>query len=300
MGSRSIALVAACTLLSCSYPEFEFAAADAAIDSGGASDTASSDTASSDTASSDTASSDTAPDDSSLDTTVDSVAVDTAAPVDTMPDALLGFCASFAHFFCNDFDSSSSEPTFGWSSFDLSGSGAFKLDTTAKSAPRSLRTSLTAPSPSTFDAAAVNRSINAPAADSLTRFEADIMLETANYAGVQGTLLLKMQRAGGNGIGVGIDPDGLYVELVGASYHWLQLPTKVTAGKWFHLRVEGKLLVAGGFAKVWVDGVLAADITGKSTAVAEGVSRTFVVGLYADAPIATFVARFDNATVDFP
>lgn len=74
----------------------------------------------------------------------------------------------------------------------------------------------------------------------------------------------------------------------------------MAAGKWFHVRVEGKLLVAGGFAKVWVDDVLAADITGKSTAVSEGTSRNFVLGLYSDTPIATFGARFDNATVDFP
>jgi hypothetical protein len=304
---RIHALVFAIGCASCGYPEFGFTPADAAddtampIDVGSdVGDTATAEDAPKGDAALDTAS-ETATDTGSIDTLVSDTFVSDTLVTDTVvTDTVTGFCASSTHAFCNDFDGSATEVTFGWTSSETLGSGAVNLDSTAKSAPSSMRATFTAPSGTTSDEATVYRTLTAPTAGSLTRYEADVMVDAAAYSGVQGTLLMKLQRSGGTGVGVGIDPDGLYVELVGATYFWQQIPLSVAAGSWFHVKVETTMLVSGGTVQVWIDGTLGADLSGKSTVDVEGTSRSIVVGLYGDSPIATFGARYDNVTVDFP
>jgi hypothetical protein len=206
-----------------------------------------------------------------------------------------------AHVFCNDFDSST-VTTYGWSSdYVTPPDGTQVIDTSglAKSAPNCLYTKLVPPAAGAFSAASVNRMLDAPTAGTVMRFEADLRFDSTPYASNEGTLLMKIQRTGGKGIGFGIDPDGFYVELVGTTYQWTQLTVAVPSARWFRVRIEGNLKVTGGTAQVWIDGVSAGTFAG-STVDVEGTSRNYVVGLYADAPTSAFGVRFDNVTVDYP
>lgn len=315
-------MIFACLCGACSYPDFGFVPDDATTgdDSAVADSSVPGDTArdgnvdtggdsGGDTTSDTTVSDSGAPTDSTLgDVALDTTTTDTKPPADTAPPTdttgtdttTTGFCASASppHAFCNDFDESS-DPLFGWTSDNLLGVGAYALDGTFLSAPHALHTQYTAADSTTGAAASVNRTLDAPLAASLTRFEADVRLDSATYSG-DGTLLLKVQRSGGNGVGFGIDAGGFYMEMVGTSYHYHRVTGTPVAGKWFHVRVEGTLQITSGSANVWIDGVLAGSATGESSARDEGTTRNFIVGFYGDPAIPVFGAHFDNATVDFP
>lgn len=301
--------------MACTYPEFGFVPDDAP-----GSDTTGDDSGAGLDARADSSTSDTAPGDSTIDTTsgdttsadttpgdstpTDTKVTDSATPADTTPPVDTGttFCTTGPiHFFCNDFESSTIV-TYGWTSdYTTPPDGTIALESSAScKSGKCLRSVLTAPGAGSFSAASVNRNIAAPSAGALTRFEADMRLDAAVYTGTEGTLLMKLQRTGGDGIGFGIDPDGYYLEMVGTSYHYHQLVAPVVGGAWVHVKIEGTLVTAGGSATVWIDGGAPETFTAESTGTSDGTSRNLVVGFYADAPIASFGARFDNVTLDFP
>ncbi len=320
-------LVLALTLAAgCSYPEFQFGGTDrdgaAALDSGpdAANDVgvvvvdALDDTMREETAVPDattdpldafvdvrdeTVGEDVAPDTRDAATDTRDAATDARDAADAFDAKPLRFCDQAAHFFCNDFDASDIVE-YGWSGFAEFSGGAYSLQSTSTSSPRALRVVATPVSGAADLGALVTRILTAPSIEAVVRMEADLQVDAATYGG--GTMvLLKIQRGGGRGIVLGIGSNGLRLEMIGAgtAYKMVPLAKVVTAGTWIHVRIDTTLRVAGGTAKVWLDGMPYADETNVSTATADDTYREVVVGLYAQPPLLPFAARMDSVTVDF-
>lgn len=228
------------------------------------------------------------------------------APVDTRTDTIvdvapetpppLGFCKTSTAPFCADFDETSSLPA-GFDRVDTQPGGTLTLDSLSSSAPRSLRASIDTRNERCLAFLQVVR--NAPSAGALTRVDAKIRLDGASVT--RYVTLLKIQHGGdGRGVSLDVDANGLRLAANGSSFTVQRISGSVPVGRWFHVRLEGRLRVSGGSGAVYIDGATTptAQISNASTASADVASREINVGLFSD-PSSALTARYDDVEVRF-
>jgi hypothetical protein len=148
----------------------------------------------------------------------------------------------------------------------------------------------------------VQRTFTGPTAGTEVRVEADIMLDSLNYAGPGNLILLKVQRSSlGDGESIVAGAGTLYVEAQGPSTVRFPL-SGITAGKWFRVRLDAVVHTTAGSAKVYVDDMTTPQLvrTGLSTAMADDLTRQLIVGSFAFMGSSAFTARFDDVSVDVP
>ncbi len=281
----------------CGYPEFGFTAgpADATIDSAivPTEDVAADDGADT-TVADDTLDVD---DTASVDTLVSDTGVDTVMP-DTPSDSTYCMKAPL-HVFCSDWDTST-EPTYGWASFNTTGGGTLAVDATAFSTPRSFLASF--PAGANASSATLARTFTAPAIDTVARIDFRVRLAVASYS--DGVMLVKLQRPSGRGASIWLGSSGLYVEALGSTYKTYPISKGIAAATWYHVRLETSLKISSAVVRVYVDDMTSplVNVSDASTADDEAVDRELVTGVYASKPTglaAGFFARIDDLSLDW-
>lgn len=297
-------------LAACGYPEFEFRRADSstpAIDA--ALDSSVIDTGSPVIVDSEV-------DTTVIDTTVpaedtgavvpdsppDTAVVDTAK-ADTKPDAgdtaVARGCA-LPHDFCADFDTAMSVGD-GWTSTFGGGGGATALDTTrSTSSPKSL---LATVGTSTVTASSMLvKSFTVASTTTTITAEADLYLESLTYSHSNALILFKVQRSSaGDGVALAVGASGLVLQTSGITFDGWSIPG-VSAGKWFHVKVEAVLHTSAGVARVYLDGAStpAVSRTGVSTAEVDDTTRQLLVGVFGYMGSVPFRVSFDDVSYDVP
>jgi len=205
------------------------------------------------------------------------------------------------HDFCANFDTVTS-PTTGWSSSFGTG-GAFTLDpSTSVSSPNSLRADI--PISSATTSTMLVKTITILSSTTVIRADADVMLPAITYANPNAAIFFKVQRSSsGDGVGVMVTSSGVEVAAqTDASWRAFVVPG-ITAGKWFHLRMDVVIHPTAGSIKLWVDDMVTPKVnqTGLPTANVEDLPRQLLVGLFSYMGAATtFRAHFDDVSFDVP
>lgn len=286
----------------CSYPEYAFAPRDAAVDSvvidSVTQDSLLVDSSVPPETTAGTAMLDTRPDATTDSGTKPDTTADTAkdAPADT---PMLREC-DLKHTYCNDFDISTS-PATGWDGNFTSAGATTVLDTTTyTSASTSLLASVG--TSATTAAGMVSKNLTVATSSSSIRVEVDIKLDSLSYGGPGNVIILKLQRSDkGDGVSLTVGTSGLTLEAQGSgTVKWPV--TGVTAGKWFHVRLDAVLHTTAGSAKVWIDDMTTpkVDKSGLSSAEVDDTSRQVLFGLFAYLGSSPFKAHYDDASFDLP
>ena len=256
----------------CSYPEFEFPAADTDV----AIDTSS----------------------PVIDSRVDDAdaALADTSVTDTGPPKV--GCAAATHFFCADWESST-EPTYGWMGFYTEGGGTIAVDSTAFMSTRSFYAQV--PGGGSTNAASLTRTFDAPTAASVARIDVHIRFDQITYG--NDILLFKLQRDN-HGASVWLR-DKLYAEGFGATYRTYNIAKTIAPGVWYHFRLEASLKTSGAVLRVFIDDMATplVDVKDASTAISEGIPRQLALGLFASmestTPLTAFSARYDDVSLDW-
>ncbi len=306
----------------CSYPEFAFAAGDATpADATPTDATVGARDGTADSAvlvvpdeGVDAGRSETEADTSIVDATVDtsvdtSVADATIADVadardardarDSAPDTYSPGCVGDGSVFCLDFDDWTSATT-GFTGTNIGTGGAVALEASGRSLPNAFASTVQAGDGGTVVVGNAYRSFVVPTAGTTMRVDAWIRLESAVFPNGQ-VFLFKLQHVGGDGVALSVDKNGFYVEVVGEPYAEYRVATPVPINRWFHARLEAKMLIAGGSTTLWIDdmGAGAFSKAAFSTARSDDVSRRLIVGLYAADHTTWFRAYYDDVSLRF-
>jgi hypothetical protein len=240
--------------------------------------------------------------DSRMDTTADSaMKMDSAAPdtkvVDAPVDTSMPRGCAIAHDFCQSFDTATT-PTDGWGGSFGTG-GSMVLDTTKWTSPsKSLLVSVSTSSATA--SSMVTKSFTVATSTTVITAEADIMLDAVTYAHTYDVILLKVQRSSaGDGVFLTVGAGGLNLAAQGSSSNRWAVPG-ITAGKWFHVKMEAVVHPTAGVARLWVDDVLVQNRTSISSAEADDTSRQILVGLFSYLGAQPFKAHFDDVSYDVP
>ncbi|GAC1378154.1 MAG: hypothetical protein NVSMB47_22650 [Polyangiales bacterium] len=128
-----------------------------------------------------------------------------------------------------------------------------------------------------------------------------MLLDVGSYP--TNVVLFKLQRPGrGRGVLLGLGPAGLAVQVLGATSTTNLDAGPAPVGRWFHVRLDTQLMVAGATVRLWIDDMTTpvVDRSGLSSADTDGTSQQLSVGLYTNStPISAVRARFDDAELDY-